>query len=517
MYLTQCLHAGLQRYPHKRALQCGDVSRSYGELHRRVEKIAGSLRGLGIRRGDRVVILAYNSVPYVETLFALWWLGAVGCPLNTRWSGAEIAFAINDCEARMLLIDDAMKVVADSIAPTCPKLEFYVAMDDTDIHFGGTVQEQIIGIPTIPDERYDCANLALLLYTGGTTGRAKGVMLTHGNLWSAAMSRLADNTGYFESTCVVVTALFHIAAFIRLLPYLSQGGTCILIPQFRAGELIDIIEREHVTDLPVVPSMLQMLVSHLEFEREKFRSVNSIAFGAAPISDSLLTQIDELFPKAKFQQAYGMTESCAIGTMTRASRLVIDGRLSPKAASAGKSCTGIELRIVGTNGEDMPCNTVGEILMRGPTVTPGYWRRPEESSKALVDGWLHTGDAGMLDEDGHLFVADRLKDMIISGGENVYSAEVENALAQHESVACSCVIGIPHPQWGEAVHAVVVLRSGSVINEIALREHCRTRLATYKCPKSFEFVETLPLTAAGKIAKHLVRDRFKRAQPRDAT
>lgn len=502
MYLTQCLHRNLQLRASTTALVCGDTRRTYGDLVDRVARLAGALKKMGVAPGDRVAILALNSIGSIEAWFATWWIGAVICPINTRWSGPEIASLLEDARPKVLFADIALNEGTAPLKERFPSPRHVILMDGDAQNGGLSIDTLVAENEATEDGRFSGEHLAALLYTGGTTGRAKGVMLTQKNLWTAAQSRLADNEPYSDSICLIATPMFHVAALVRVLCHLFAGGCCVIASQFRPDEAIELIERESVTDVALVPNMLQMVLDHERFSAKRLRTVLRIGYGAAPSARILLARAMHVLPWVGLYQSYGMTESAAIGTMSRPKDHSATGW-----ASAGQACSSVELRVVDTDGNDVPLDTIGEILLRGPTVMQGYWNHPQETAQALRSGWLHTGDVGKLSADGHLTIVDRLKDMIITGGENVYSAEVENALAQHPAVAQCCVIGVPDDRWGEAVHAVLVLRSDATVAEENLRVHCRGMLANYKCPKSFEVVSTLPLTAAGKVAKYALRER----------
>lgn len=500
MYLTQLLHRHAQCQPNGTALVCGPQRRSYAELLARVPRLAATLRAHGVGAGDRVALLSAHSVETVELMFACWWLGAVFCPQNVRWSAAEITDALGDCEPVVLCTDAAHAALAE--AARAP--------------LGGIAHVLSMGLALadgpVPDQRAGGDALAALIYTGGTTGRSKGVMLTHTNLGTAALSRLADQDALTGSVSLLTTPNFHVASLIRALTHLVAGSTVVVLPQFRADEALDVIEREQVTDVPVVPTMLQMMLEHPQFKPERMRSVRRLSYGAAPSAQALLQRAQKMLPWVGLYQYYGMTESCGAATGS----LPGDHRPadwdSGHAGSAGRAGSVTELRVVDVEGQNVPTGTVGEILLRGPLVSPGYWRRPDESARTFRHGWLHTGDAGRLDAQGYLTVVDRIKDMIVTGGENVYSAEVENALMRHPAISIAAVFGVPHERWGEAVHAVVVLREGADADETVLRTHCRECIADYKVPKRIEFAASLPLTPAGKVAKNLLRDKHKAGQ-----
>jgi acyl-CoA synthetase (AMP-forming)/AMP-acid ligase II len=335
-------------------------------------------------------------------------------------------------------------------------------------------------------------------------------MLSHANFWSAAMVRGAELPNSPDSTTLLVAPLFHVAGLGRLIGQSIVGGTWVTMAQFRPDAVIAAIEAHGISDTIVVPSMLQSLLDAPGFTPERVRNLNRLAFGAAPMPPDLLERALAAWPHAEFFQAYGLTETAGAVCINLPENHRAGG--SGRVASVGRAGLGAEIRIVDTQGEELPRGSVGEIVVRGPMVMRGYWQQLETTAQVLRDGWLHTGDGGRMDDDGYLFIADRLKDMVISGGENVYPAEVEAALRSHPLVNDAAVIGVPDARWGEAVHAVIVPR-GRVDDTAALREqliaHCRTRLAGYKCPRSIALTDALPLSAAGKVLKAQLRAAWK--------
>ena len=498
MYLTQLLHRHLQCRPDKTALVCNGRRLSYAQLHRQVALRAGVLQAAGVKPGDRVALLSHHSIETVEWMFACWWIGAVFSPQNTRWSEPEIADALRDSEPAVLLHDSAHAALARSLAQLAPVARLL----PMDLATDGIAPE---------DLRCGGDALAALIYTGGTTGRSKGVMLGHAALSSAALGRLAELPPLDDSVTLLTTPNFHVASLIRGITHWIAGSTVVIQPQFRAAEVLQVIERESVTDVPFVPTMLQMVLDDPGFSPARMRSVRRLSYGAAPSAQALLQRAQAALPWAGLHQYYGMTESCGAATASLPADHDEQAWASGRAAAAGRASAVVELRIVDAGGRDLPPGQIGEILLRGPLLASGYWRRPQETAQTFRAGWLHTGDAGRLDADGYLYVVDRIKDMIVSGGENAYSAEVENALARHPAVAMATVFGIPHERWGEAVHAVVMLRPGTSADEAGLRAHCRAFLADYKVPKRVEFTDALPLTPAGKVSKTTLRARY--AQP----
>ena len=499
MYLTQGLHRSLQRHPDKTALRhlAPDAERAYTfrQLLDKVARRAAVLRARGIAPGERVALLAPNDDAMVMGLLACWWLGAVACPLNTRWSVPELRYALADCGAPLLLADASFSgpcaELAD-LAQVLPMADFAA---------------QAAATAPVDDARVGGEALAAILYTGGTTGRSKGVMLTHLNFWSASMTRGAELNNAPDSVSLLVAPLFHVAGLGRLIGQSIVGGSWVTMPQFRAEAVLDAVFTHRITDTIVVPTMLQALLEAPNFDAAKVQSLNRIAFGAAPMPPDLLDRALATWPNAEFFQAYGLTETSGAACINLPANHR-PGAPAERLRSVGRAGLGAEIRILDPEGRECARGEVGEIVIRGPMVTSGYWKLPEVSAQALRGGWLHTGDGGRMDANGFIFIADRLKDMIISGGENVYSGEVEAALRSHGDVVDAAVIGVPDARWGEAVHAVVVLRPGvaeSAELADAIKAHCRTRLAGYKCPRSLAFAAALPLSAAGKVLKTQLR------------
>ena len=496
MYLTQGLHRSLQRHPGKDALvHLGDGAPrrlTFAELLQSTARQAAALAGHGVGVGDRVALLAPNDDRLVQALLACWWLGAVACPLNIRWSAHELADALSDSAAVLMLADESLMHLVPQVPTQVLTLDAFAA--------------QARGCVGLPDTRTGGDALAAILYTGGTTGRAKGVMLSHANFWAASVARGAELPNSPDSVALLVAPLFHVAGLGRLLGQIVVGGTCNTLARFQPDRVLDAIEHHAVSDIVAVPTMLQSLLDAPEFRRERVQGLTRVAFGAAPMPPDLLARALDALPQAEFFQAYGMTETAGAVCMNPPANHRAGPRKSGLVHSVGRAGLGAEILVADEEGRELPRGDVGEVVLRGPMVMRGYWRQPEATQAVFRNGWLRTGDAGRMDESGHLFIVDRLKDMIISGGENVYGGEVETVLRGHPAVAHAAVVGVPDVRWGEAVHAVLVLRQGSApIEGEVLREWCRERLAGYKCPRAFSFVPELPLSGAGKVLKNVLR------------
>lgn len=516
MYLTQGLHRSLQNHPERMATIFADRRQTFRQLADRVSRLAGALHGLGVGRGDRVAMLALNSDLYVEYFQAAWWAGAAANPVNTRWSVHEIAYSLNDCDSRILIVDDQFLPLVEAIREQAPCVQTVIHAGDGAAPPGMLSWEDLIA-SSAPARDAMCggSDLAAILYTGGTTGFPKGVMLSHDNFWISSIARMAEMGGQPGSVSLIATPLFHVGGAGRLAGQSIAGNTVVILPAFTPESVLQAVERHGVTDLMLVPTMLQMLLDHPQFERAKMSTIRRISYGASPISLPLLERTLDLFPDVEFASAYGMTETAAAVCGNPPANHGPKARGNGLVRSVGRAGFACEIRIVDAGGQELPRGAVGEIIIRGGCVMLGYWNKPRETAAALRNGWLHTGDGGYMDEDGNIYIVDRIKDMIVSGGENVYSAEVENVLARHPAVSVCAVIGIPSRQWGEAVHAVVVLKPGMQAGEEELRTHCRNWLAGYKAPKTVEFRNAMPLSAAGKVVKTQLREPYWRGSERN--
>jgi long-chain acyl-CoA synthetase len=506
---THGLRRALQINPEGLATVFGERRRNWREIGERVARLAAGLGSLGAGPGDRVAVLSLNSDRYIELYLAVAWAGAVIVPLNIRWSPLENEDAMRDCRANILVVDKAFAATGAALAKTLPGVRL-VHADDGDAPGGMESYEALLArsVPTA-DAMRGPTDLAGIFYTGGTTGRSKGVMLSHGNLMANALNTLGE--GLFPSTSTYLHAapMFHLANGAAMYSLLLSGGSNVIIQAFTPEAVMEAVQNQRVTDVLLVPTMIQMLVDHPSLASYDTSSLRNLVYGASPISEAVLERATRALPKAQFIQAYGMTELSPMATLLPWKEHIGDGRAKGRHRAAGRATLGCEVRVV--DGDDKPVafGTVGEIVVRGDNVMMGYWERPGETARAVIDGWMHTGDGGYMDEHGFIYVVDRVKDMIISGGENVYSVEVENAVTQHPSVAQCAVIGIPNEHWGEQVHAVVVLKSGAQASATELIEFCKTRIAGYKCPRSIDIRESpLPLSGAGKVLKRELRKPF---------
>jgi acyl-CoA synthetase (AMP-forming)/AMP-acid ligase II len=506
MYLTQSLHRSLQQRSGKLWTCNADRRRTVAESADRIARFAAALRATGVKTDDRVAMLALNSDRYHEYLFAVPWAGAAISPINTRWSVAEITYSLKDSRTRVLIVDDAFAATVPELLTQNVELTTVIYCGDGDCPVGMLDYEAIIAShQPVDDRRRGGGDLLGLFYTGGTTGPPKGVMLSHDNVLTSALGSLAYSEFVSSGGRVLHAApMFHLADVGSWIAGNLVNATHIFVPFFSSAGVAAAISEYRVTDILLVPTMIQILVDDPSIARYDLSSVRHVQYGASPIAEAVLDRARRVMPGAAFIQGYGMTELAPTATM-----LLADDHDEPSLRrSAGRAAPHVEVRVVDDNDKEVPRGTVGEVVVRGDNVMLGYWEREADTAAALRGGWMHTGDMGSMDADGYLFIVDRLKDMIITGGENVYSAEVENALASHPGVAASAVIGVPDERWGECVHAVIALQPQTVVSEEELREHCRGLIAGYKVPRSIEFVAALPMSGAGKVLKRDLRSRF---------
>jgi acyl-CoA synthetase (AMP-forming)/AMP-acid ligase II len=460
---------------------------SFLELENRVKGIAASLRADGFKAGDRLALLLPNSPEYIELVYACSWLGVIAVPLNTRLSLAELDRVLADATPRGLVRHSSLPT------PTVP-MSWQRALDQEPLEIQNDLPSSVV---------YDPDAVLALIYTSGTTGRPKGVMVTHANILADVhhfnyWMRYAEGAIYLHAA-----PLFHIADFPAIFAAPSFGASQFTLPKFNPQSFCEAVERERVSHTVLVPTMINLLTQFPEVKKYDLSSLEVLAYGGSPMAPDLIRRTRQLLPHVKLAQVYGLTES---GFLTG---LQDQEHTDNRFLSCGRPCPGIDLRVTDDAGKQVDAGMPGELVARGANLMRGYWNNPAETALAFRDGSFRTGDIGYQDSEGYLYILDRAKDMIVTGGENVYSGEVEAVIYAHPAVREAAVFGIPDPQWGEIVMACVMLKPGSTINVDDLIAFCRKSLASYKIPRRVEFLDTeLPKGGSGKILKRLLRERF---------
>ena len=493
MIYVHSLGRATRFYPGRAALARDGRYLTFRELHSRVEGIAGTLTTHGFGVGDRLALLLPNGPDYIELVYACSMLGVIAVPLNTRLSTNEIDRVLEDARPRGI-------VRHSSLAAPGVQLSWQQVLDEEPLPIRSDLAPKVF---------YDPEAVLGLIYTSGTTGQPKGVMVTHGNI-------LADvhNFNYWMrytegGTYLHAAPIFHIADFPSMFAAPAFGASQIAIPKFSAQTFCETVEGERVTHTVLVPTMINLLTQFQDAEKYDFSSLQVLAYGGSPMAPELVHRTRELLPKVKLTQVYGLSET---GFLTG---LQDHEHTEDKLISCGRPCPGVDLLAADISGKQVDPGQAGELIARGANVMRGYWNNPEETSKAFRDGFFLTGDIGHQDTAGYFYILDRLKDMIVTGGENVYSGEVEAVIYEHPAVREVAVFGVPDPQWGELVMACVVLKTGETLAADDLIAFCRRSLATYKLPRRVEFSETdLPKSSSGKMLKRTLRERFWAHQQR---
>ncbi len=499
-----------QEMPDEKAVTFEHVSTTWREEFDRCRYLAGALESLGATTGDRIAVLSLNTHWQYTCYFAPSLIGGIFVPVNYRLSERELCELIDDCTPRILVTDRQHLEQARLIKRKCDSVEtliysgFDEAPDDT-VHI-----EQLIAQQTIASAESSADDdTVVLFYTSGTTGRPKGVRLTHNNITANSRGVIPRYGLRGKDVSLLNGPMFHTAGGARVYMSPLARTHTVVMARFEVVEFLELIEKHRVTITQFVPTMLQMILDHPRFSDFDTSSVRRITYGSAPTPLALAKRVMHEFPGVELMQAYGMTETSPVITILDPVEHILEGDGARLLESVGRSMPYVDLKICDEAGAEVPQGDTGEIVLRGPNVTHGYWNRPDETRAAIKDGWFHTGDAGWIDKAGYLFIAGRTKDMIISGGENVYPIETENVLSTHPAVDQCAVIGVPDEKWGEAVHAVVILADGAKPDEQELIGFCRDRLAHYKCPRSFSWrTEPMPLSATNKVLKSELRKPF---------
>lgn len=501
-----------RHYPQNTAAIFEDKAFSYGELNKRTDSFANSLKNLGIKKGDRVGILQKNSHCFLETLFACFKIGACAIPMNFRLHPDEVAYHLNDARAAAVVFSKEFNEAIKGIEQKSPHTKHHICLKhplDGQLDYEQMLSEN----ETSEDQTVEVADddLAWLFYTSGTTGKPKGAMLTHANLVATSVGWCADLMHLEPEDVALQAAPLSHGGGIHAIAVVAKAGTNVILDGWKPKEVLAAIEKYGITNTWAVPTMIKMLITEPDLESYELSSLKWIVYGGSPMYvEDLKTAIRKIGPV--FVQIFGQGESPMTGTFMRKQDHIIDGgpEAEKRLLSAGIARTDMEVKILDENGRELPFGEKGEIALRGPAVMKGYWERPEETEKTLKDGWLHTGDVAYMDQNGYIYIVDRFKDLIISGGANIYPRELEEVIIQHPAVQEVAVIGIPDEFWGESVKACVVLKPGKTATEEDIISFCAERMASYKKPKSVDFLAELPKSNYGKVLKRTLREKYSK-------
>ena len=502
-------------YGDKKGVVCGARSFTYSAFYDRASRLASALRGIGLGKGDRFAIVSHNCHRFLESYFAASLLGSILVPLNVKLLPVEIADLLDLAGAKLLVAPRRLAKTAEEVRERSGELREIIGFADDDSPVGSgydrDFDEMIEGASPLPadEDPAEEDDPAQIYFTSGTTGKPKGVVLTHRNVLSHALGTIAELRLRDSDVWIHAAPLFHLADAWATFAVTWLGAGHVLLREPTPASFIEEVERESVTVTNLIPTMLNRIIHSEEASPDRLESMRIIMSGGAPIAPALVKQAMSLFG-CEYVQTYGLTETSPYLTMSTVMDHLAD--LDEEAlfrirASTGKEVLGVEMRLVDEGGGEIPADgkAVGEIIVRGDRVTPGYWKNREETEKAFSGDWFRTGDLATIDPDGYVRIVDRKKDVIITGGENVYSTEVENALYQHPSVLEAAVIGVPDEEWGEAIKAFVVLKEGVEATGAELKTFLEGRLAPFKIPKSFDFPSSIPKTGSGKINKRKLR------------
>lgn len=496
------------KFPNRVALICEEKRMTYQEYEDRVNRLANGLLCLGLKKGDRVAVLLFNSIPMVEILFACAKTGGVFTPINFRFTAEEVFYILDHSDARFFVYEEEFSGLVEKIRPRLSKVEFFIsigepaplALNYETFLKGSPAQEPEVSL----SERDECQ----LMYTSGTTGRPKGAILTHENLLWNLFNTILGREEKEGEISMVIGPLYHTAALNNhFLTRVAMAGTSILIKHFDPEKVMELIGKERVTVISGAPAAYHLMLSLPERHYDT-SSITKCTTGASILPNETKERLLKFFPNLTgIYDVYGCTEATPSIAILKAKDSM------KKKECVGQAVPFLEVRIVNERDQDLPIGEVGEIICRGPNVMKGYYKDEEATREAIRGGWLHTGDLGRMDEEGFIYIVDRKKDMIVSGGENIYPREIEEVLYSHPKIEEAAIIGIPDSLWGESVRAVIVLKKGETMTEEEVIEYCKRHLASYKKPKSVEFVESLPRNPSGKVLKTLLRQRYLKMVP----
>jgi len=511
MLVGDILRRDVRVYAKKTGLVDGERRFTYQQINERVNRLANALKNLGLKKGDKIAFMGGNCHQFVEAYFAVAKAGLVIVPINARLSAEEATYVVNHSDSVALIYHKDVESVVAEMKGYIPHVKHIITT--------GKAHQDVLSYEDLlsnasdgdPNEKVEPDDMMMIMYTSGATGLPKGVMASQRNIMANTNTMTLELRIVPEDRTLVVMPLFHNGGFWPTMTHFYRGATVFLLPRFDVDKVLQMVEKEKITLLNLVPTMLIRIISHPDLSKYNLESLRLIMYAGAPIALEQLKKAMQALGPHRFYNSLGCTEANGQLTSFPTTEHALEGPLAEKLGSVGRDAIGVEVKIVDDYGNELPPGKIGEIIARGDNIALGYWKMPEETAETFRDGWLYTGDMGYRDEDGYIYVVDRKKDIIISGGENISSREVEDVIYQHPGVKEVAVIGVPDKEWGEAVKAVVALKEeykGKVTEEEII-EFCRDRLAGYKKPRSVDFVDELPKNPAGKIAKAELKKRYR--------
>ncbi len=505
MNIGYFLTKSARKYPQKIALVFGEMRESYEEFNSRSNRLAHGLMSLGLKKGEKVATLFFNCPAMVESYFGIIKAGGVLVPLNARLSWKELATLVEHSDARFLIFDEDFKETISLLRPQVSKVEKYI-MVGQDISGGILSYERLLegSAAEEPKVEVDENDELMIVYTAGTTGKPKGVLVTHRNYIWASINGATDMSFVHDDVNLVVFPVFHTGGLASFFMRVMMGKTLVLLKKVDLQEILRIIERERITSTAMVPTILTSFLQLPDLKSYDTSSVKTYTSAAAIFPVKVKNRFHEVFPNAQLFEVYGLSEACGVDTV------LLPQDAFRKIACVGKAFSHHEVVVADESGKGVAPGEVGEILIRGPVVMKGYYKDPQATAEVIRDGWLHTGDMARVDEEGYIYIADRKKDIIVSGGVNIYPREIEEVLHGHPRIAEAAVIGVVDEKWGETIKALVVPKEGQSLSEEEVIAFCRENLSSYKKPTSVEILKALPKNAAGKVLKTQLREKYGR-------